>query len=387
MTMPVFKLSTSEELLCNVLADCEPEARKDAARRFIEKLGDENAFSLAQKNDVSSVVAHALIDAYGAEDVPAHWVRVHEENYNRISAYLSEIDRVAERLAEEGITIVLLENGALAKAVYPCPGCFKFGDMDLLIRKDQLAAAHKIIISEGYKTKNDNFLMAHGITEGRIVYERMLQISYPMRLNLQCLLVARRWFDATHEPDVDTLMKRSVSIAGSQVRILCAEDNLYQFAIHNVSHAYVRKPGLSLHLDIDRFVRRISFDWNKFIELVKRYKVKTSVFFSLAIPKILFKTPIPDHVLECLKPPQWKVQLITKWLQKAGLFNPDEKKFGRIGYIIFTILLYDHFKDFLRGIFPDQAWMREKYGVSGKIGLFVSYFRRIMDLTFRRLNT
>lgn len=36
MTMPGFKLSTSEALLCDVLADLEPKARKKAAQRFVE---------------------------------------------------------------------------------------------------------------------------------------------------------------------------------------------------------------------------------------------------------------------------------------------------------------------------------------------------------------
>lgn len=387
MTIPTFKLSASESLLCYVLADLEPKARKDAARRFVEELGDEKAFSLAQANGVSSVVAHALIDVYGAEDVPAHWLRVHEENFSRISAYLTELDRVAERLAGDGITIVLLENGLLAKAVYPCPGCFKFGDLDLLIRKDQLVAAHGIIISEGYKTVCGNPLVAHGITEGRIEYKGTLQSGYSMRLNVQWSLVARRWFDASREPDCNTLMERSVLISGSQVRMLCAEDNLYQLAIHNASHGYVRNPGLGLHLDIDRFVRRTSFDWNKFIELVKRYKVKTLVFFSLAIPKILFNTPIPDEVIERLKPPQWKVRIIVKWLKKVSLFNPDEKKFGRFGYIIFTALLYDDLRGFWHSIFPDRSWMIERYGVGKDRSLFGLHLRRLIDLTFKRAKT
>lgn len=387
MTIPTFKLSASEALLCDVLADCEPEARKEAARRFVEELGDEQAFALAQANGVSTVVAHALMDAYGAGNVPEHWVRVHEENFSRISAYLTELDRVAKRLAEDGIIIVLLENGVLAKAVYPCLGCFKFGDLDLLIRKDQLAATHRIIISEGYKAVCGNPLVEHGITEGRIEYKGTLQSGYSMRLNVQWSLVARRWFDASREPDSNTLMKRSVLISGSQVRMLCAEDNLYQLTIHNASHGYVRKPGLGLHLDIDRFVRRTSFDWDKFIELVKKCKVKTPVFFSLLIPKILFKTPIPDEVIESLKPPRWKVKIIAKWLQKVSLFNPDEKKFGRIGYIVFTALLYDDLRGLWHSIFPGRDWMVERYGAREGRSLFGLHLKRLVDLAFRHINT
>ena len=47
MKMALFKFSAQEALLCNVLADCSLEVRKEAARRFIEELGDEQAFELA----------------------------------------------------------------------------------------------------------------------------------------------------------------------------------------------------------------------------------------------------------------------------------------------------------------------------------------------------
>jgi hypothetical protein len=151
MTMPVFKLSASEVLLCDVLADLEPEARKDAARRFIEELGDEEAFFLAQVNSVSSVVAHALMDVYGSEDVPAHWVRVHEENFSRISAYLVELDRVAEKLAGEGIKLVALKNGGIARGIYPCHGCCPMGDLDVLVEKRHFRRAHKILLDDGYE--------------------------------------------------------------------------------------------------------------------------------------------------------------------------------------------------------------------------------------------
>jgi hypothetical protein len=193
--------------------------------------------------------------------------------------------------------------------------------------------------------------------------------------------VARRWFDAVREPSIEALFSRSVPITGCAARMLCSEDNLFQLAVHNASHAYIRKPGIRLHLDIDRFVNRVNINWNNFIDLVQRYQVKTQAYFSLAIPKALFNTPIPDEVMSSLRPPLWKEQLITRWLLKAGFFNPDEKKFDRLGYVLFTILLYDDLKGLYRAIFPDSVWIRRRYG-AGPISLH--YLRRLMDLIFRR---
>lgn len=389
--MAVFKLSTSEALLCNVLADCEPEARKDAARRLIEELGDEKAFSLAQANRVSSVVAHALMDAFGAENMSAHWARIHERNLRCISAYLAELDRVAERLAENGIKLVALKNGGIARGIYPCLGCCPMGDIDTLVEKSHFRLVHKILIEDGYQFEFRSPLekceLEVAEKGGGAEYWKILPAGEKLWFELQWRPVAGRWIRPDQEPTAEELMRLSVPIDGTAVRLLNPEDNLLQVALHTAKHSYVRAPGFRLHLDVVRIVKWQTIDWNIFVKRVLQLQVKTSVFFSLLIPKSLFKTPIPDEVLDSLKPPQWKVKIIVKWLQKAGLFNPDEKKFSRIEYIIFSALLYDDFKGLLRGIFPDQAWMREKYRVSGKIDLFVSYFRRIVDLTFRRVNT
>jgi hypothetical protein len=120
----------------------------------------------------------------------------------------------------------------------------------------------------------------------------------------------------------------------------------------------VRAPGFRLHLDVDRIVRYQAVDWNLFFKRVVDLKVKTAVYFSLAIPMILFQTPIPGEVLSQLEPSGWKRKRITRSLQNAGLFNPDERKFSRAGLIIFTVLLYDDLSGLLRGIFPNWVWMR-----------------------------
>ena len=391
MIMSVFNLSTSETLLCDVLVDLEPEARKKAVRRFIEELGDEKVFSLAQINDVSSVVAHALMDAYGVENVPAHWIKMHEDNSKRISEYLTELDRVAERLAEDDIKLVVLKNGGIACGVYSCRGCCPMGDLDTLVEKRHFRNTHKILLDEGYhfefRSSLEEAKLEAAEKGGGAEYWKILPEGEKLWFELQWRPVAGRWIRPDQEPDASELMSRSVSISGTDVRILSPEDNLLQVALHTAKHTYVRAPGFRLHLDVVRIVKGQTIDWNIFVKRVLDLQVKTPVFFSLLIPKILFKTPIPDEVIECLKPSQWKVNVITRWLQKVSLFNPDEKKFSRIGYIIFTALLYDDLKGLWRSIFPGREWIMDRYSGKENRSLVGLYLKRLIDLTFRRTNT
>jgi hypothetical protein len=179
-------------------------------------------------------------------------------------------------------------------------------------------------------------------------------------------------------------MARSVPIPGTAVRLLAPPDNLLQVALHTAKHTYVRAPGYRLHTDVDRIVRRQPIDWDAVVATVEALQVRTAVYFSLAIPRALFHTPIPDAVLERLRPPAWKERLMTAWLQRAGLFNPDERKFSKIGFIVFTALLYDDLGGLRRAILPDPAWMRSHYADGGNVSLPRLYWRRLVNLVTKR---
>jgi len=189
------------------------------------------------------------------------------------------------------------------------------------------------------------------------------------------------------EPSAEELMARSIPIPGTTVRLLAPEDNLLQVALHTAKHTYVRAPGFRLHLDVERIVRAYpDLDWDLFVQRVKALQVKTAVYFSLLIPHDLFGTPIPEPVFAALRPPAWKERLIVRWLNRVGLFNPHERKFSKIGYILFNALLYDDIAGLWRAVFPDAGWMRERYGFQRRCLLPYYHIKRLGDLAFRRVN-
>lgn len=356
-----------------------------------QKVGDALLWQMAQKNRVAPHVAHALQECPKLTEVPEHWSQAHEKTDNRISAYLVELDRIAVRLADEGIPLVALKNGGIARGIYPCLGCCPMGDLDVLVEKRHFRQAHQILLAEGYHFEFRSPLKEAELEaaekSGGAEYWKILPNGEKLWFELQWRPVAGRWIRPDQEPAAEELMARSVPIPGTAVRLLAPEDNLLQVALHTAKHSYIRAPGLRLHTDVDRIVRRQSIDWALFLERVLALQVKTAVYFSLVIPHALFGTPILKEVLQALRPPHWKERLITRWLSRAGLFNPDERKFSRLGYVLFTALLYDDLTSLWRGIFPNRAWMRDRYGFHSN--LFLPYFhaRRLMDLTFRRVRT
>ncbi len=380
-------LGLVHRFLCRAISRKGPDIKANDYSR----IDDGVLFDEAKKNEVEAAVAHALNDVLMPGKIPAHWGLAHESIFNRIHGYMVELDRVAEMFVKNGISLVALKNSGIARGIHDCIGCCPMGDLDVLIEKGHFRNAHEILLSENYQFEFRSPMeiaeIEDAVKSGGTEYWKILPNGDKLWFELQWRPVAGRWLRPDQEPTAEELMDRSVSIEGTAVRLLSPEDNLLQVSLHTAKHTYVRAPGFRLHLDVERIVRNQSIDWDIFLERVLKLQVKTAVYFSLIIPNELFDTPIPEHILLALKPSFWKETIITLWLNKVGLFNPHEKKFSKIGYIIFTSLLYDDFRGLLRSIFPEKKWMREKYKTTNNIHLLFQYFKRLIDLAIRRADT
>lgn len=385
------KLAPKMKAICGSVA-FDDQSAIGAAEEFFTSFGDDEAFGISSDNQVETIVAHRLLMSERIRLSPnSRWISSHSENHTRLSAYLQELDRIADELNHQGIRLLALKNGGIARGIYSCPGCCPMGDLDTLIERRHFRQAHEILLRNGYTFKFRSALEVEDLDQaeasGGGEYWKLLPNGEKFWLELQWRPVAGRWIRPDQEPSAEELMTRSVPIPGTAVRLLAPEDNLLQVCLHTAKHSYVRAPGFRLHLDVERIVHGQIVDWQVFLERVEKLQVKTAVYFSLAIPKELFDTPIPEAVLARLRPSAWKDRLISRMIARAGLFNPNERKFSRVGYIFFNILLYDDLGGLLRSVFPSGEWMRKRYSIRQGWQYPYYYARRLVDLALRRENT
>ncbi|MBI4667959.1 MAG: nucleotidyltransferase family protein [Elusimicrobia bacterium] len=369
-------------LLCLAASgQCDIE---EVARTY-RKLDVRALWESARVNDMTAVVAHALMDAL--DEAPPLFCQAHEESVRRINLYLAELDRVAYSFAQAGISLAALKNSGIARGIYPCAGCCPMGDMDVLVEKRHFRQAHQILLGEGFhfdfRSPLEKADLDAAEKNGGAEYWKELPDGKKLWFELQWRPISGRWIQPDQEPDAEKLLERSVAISGTTVRLLAPEDNLLQVALHTAKHSYVRAPGFRLHMDVDRLVRHLPIQWDVFLNMVIALRVKTPVYFSLAIPSLLFKTPVPAEVLQALAPSDWKRQWLFRWLKHIGFFAPDKGKFSNPAYILFNAMLYDNFGCLWRAAFPSRALMREHYDIRGRL-FFPYYLRRLISLAFRR---
>ena len=383
MKIQTSRLTEAEQTLLRALGEPDPKQRVSLLASKESAVLD-----VALVNEVASTLAHRLADAGGWESVGDAWRSAHDETSQRTGSYMAELDEVAALLAGHGIPVVALKNAGIARGIHTCPGCSPMGDVDVLVRETDFRAAHHAILSAGYEFQFRSPLeqeeLEAAARSGGGEYVKVLGNGEKLWLEVQWRPVAGRWIRPDQEPDANMLIEQSVPIPRSHVRLLAPEDNLLQVALHTAKHSYVRAPGFRLHLDVDRIVRGTAVDWDVFVERVHRFKVRTPVYFSLALPRAMFGSPIPSEVLDAIHPGAVKARVLGNWIQRAGLFGPNERKFGNAGFLLFNALLYDDMRGRLRAVFPEAEWMRQRYEIRHRYLLPLYHLRRLADLGLRR---
>lgn len=383
-------LTNVERLLCCGTSDDEAWQRAELASLWRE-VGDDAAWLAAERNEVSSLLGSALERVVPAADLPQRWRDAVTTMAGRITLYLAELDRAAAALAAQGIRLVALKNSGIARGIYPNPAGCPMGDIDVLVNPRDFRRAHACLASLGYEFDSRSPLGEKGLAEaeqsGGSEYRVRLSDGSSLWVELQWRPVAGRWIQPHQEPAAAGLIARSTSVPNTAVRLLCPVDNLVQVCLHTAKHSYVRAPGFRLHTDVDRIVRRCALDWDEFIARVEGLEVRVAVFFSLTLAAELLRTPVPSRVLERLRPAKWKEEAVRRSLAAAGLFDPQARKWSKLGYIVFNLLLYDTGTGVWRAMFPTTEVMRRRYPIGGAWTLPWWHARRLWELAWKRAKT
>ena len=383
-------LTPKEKLLCCALAD-DPAWQAAELRRWWEETGEEPAWEFCGNNEARAIVAVALTAVLGAEAIPARWSAEAAGTEARLKLFMAQLDRVAEALEREGIRLIALKNSGIARGIFPHLAACPMGDIDVLVDPREFRQAHACLLGLGYRLNSRSPLGEKNLEEaeqsGGSEYEYPLSDGSMLWFELQWRPVAGRWIRQEKEPPAGELLARSVGIAGSAARLLAPEDNLMQVCLHTAKHSYVRAPGFRLHSDVDRIVRRCPLDWTRFVADAERLQVCTAVYFSLWLPAQLLRTPVPEWVLARLAPAGWKTRVITRSLLRAGLFNGEESKWSKPGYIGFNLLLYDSPAEAMQAVFPSYLTMRRRYNLTTRWTLPWWYAVRVAELLLKRART
>jgi hypothetical protein len=194
-------------------------------------------------------------------------------------------------LEEAGVQSIALKGPALAARLYPEPWMRPSSDLDMLVRRAELAKALETL--EGLGFKLDRKIAEVGSQAGHhvcVVGERTL-------VELHFTTAGR--FRFVSRLDVDALFERATrtELGGSSVSVLEPVDELIHLCSHAFDHAF---QGLKWLLDLKLFVLAYRIDWREVLARARAIGITAPVGIALREARALGAL-VPQWVIESMR--------------------------------------------------------------------------------------
>lgn len=214
---------------------------------------------------------------------------IHTRRNLILTAKLLHILRLCER---QGIQAVPFRGPALAAALYGDLALRLYGDLDILVRKQDVLRTTQLLVSSGFRPffplpEKDEAIFRRG--EHAFILE-------PGRI-----LVDLHWADGRRffsSPYVDHLWDRlePVTIGGRSVLGFSREDLFIHLCAHGSKHNWQRLDWIS---DIAQFTSlHRELDWPGLMEKAGSLGIKRMVVLGLSLARDFFGADLPEQVLK-----------------------------------------------------------------------------------------
>jgi hypothetical protein len=261
--------------------------------------------------------------------VENHVRRVMKSAVNGIAfqnkAVFKEVERINELLYEKGIKTILLKGCNLAPFVYGDIALRQFGDIDILVRIEDIQTITKILEDEGYiqgfldvnstsvtpATREEKLfkrLNTHEIVEfiklnpdincPYFMIDINFSIIWRGSDNTKKVFDCSQLIESAQRKSIDSLSMYCIS---PEYQVVQLAAHLYSEAVFFCFHSnwYRDKSDLNLikFCDINELIHSSKIDWDHLYELVKNLNMDEAVYYSLTLLKKLFPMSIPDTFL------------------------------------------------------------------------------------------
>jgi hypothetical protein len=205
----------------------------------------------------------------------------------------SELIRLLRLLDSHGIRAVPYKGPALAAAVYGQLALRQIGDLDLIVRLNDVERAGGLLRAQGYRPETEK----DGTGEGGVPGSR--HVDAFRSANGQVLVelhwrIAPRHFAAPREPERWWERLQPLCLAGTTVESLMTEDLLLCLCVHGSKHGWERLLWIA---DIAELVRsQPGLDWSAVLEQARRSGCRRMLLLGLGLAHELLDAPLPDPV-------------------------------------------------------------------------------------------
>lgn len=273
-------------------------------------------FDKAQKDGVFPLLYHNLKkipgDSYNPpQDILDRLEKHYYRNVARNMGLYHELEKVLKALKKAGIEVILLKGAFLAGAVYPNIGLRPMGDIDLLIRKEDLRKIHKILNSLGYFSPHnyqDYLNIPHSPYLNTLIYQTLSPIYLFLHLHWHLINSSRPLHAYASKIDMDSIWNKAVPVKVGNMSTMTMSP--YHMLIHLCEHAFRHSfDRLILLSDIFELIRYYDkcLSWDQVIEEANRFNLIRPLYYSLYFAHKFLDAKIPRGILSSIRPAKFSL--------------------------------------------------------------------------------
>ncbi|MBE3039894.1 MAG: nucleotidyltransferase family protein [Chloroflexi bacterium] len=253
---------------------------------------------LAQQHGVKPLLYHHLkrlgIALHGelAEELKQAYLK----NAARNMRLYQELGKLLRRLREQDIAVIALKGAHLAEAVYDNIGLRTMGDVDLLVKKEDLLCVEQELLALGYKPDDCNRVIAQ---DNHHFHYTLPKNGLPVEIHW--VLVASKF---PLQVGIQGLWSRAQPVTLAQVPVLALSpaDLLLHLCLHTAVHTYDMR--IRMLCDIGEVVRRYGteLDWQGIGARARQWGIAHAVYVILRLAQELLEVAVPADWLALLEP-------------------------------------------------------------------------------------
>src|SRR5215213_6849886 len=255
----------------------------------------EYLFQIARRHAVVQLI-YVQLERHASDLVPQPVLNKLKKHYFENSArntlLTAELSRLITKFDAKGIEAIPYKGPVLALFAYGDIALRRFVDLDVIVKKADVATAREILLNEGY-TLSKSLSLAQ--------QELLLRTQHNMQFSRDNhrLIVELHWEVAPHLFASTVNGERlwqdliTLDLNGTQVKTFSAEDLLFSLCVHGSRHLWER---LGWICDIAELVARQPLNWPALLERAAVADTERMFLLGVHLAQLLLDAPVPAEV-------------------------------------------------------------------------------------------
>jgi putative nucleotidyltransferase-like protein len=295
-----------------------------ANRQLPEPTASEWAQVLRQagENGVTPLLYHRLKTTRPAPQVPSgaldHLRDVAIRSAAQSLQFSRELAQLLEVFRRHGITAIVLKGGHLGQVIYESFALRTMGDLDIMVRRDELARAAGLLTDLGYAPQ---YFGVEEVDYAQHHHIRPMAKPEGIRVEIHWSIARPT---ALFDIDLEGIWTRArrTEIAGVESLVLSPEDLILHLCLH-ASFAHKFRLGLRACWDLLEVARHYkdTVDWDQVVRRAQQWRIGKYVYLTLRLVRDLLAADIPVAALAALEPPGFPSEAVA-WARTC-IFVPE----------------------------------------------------------------